>query len=119
MLGLSFNLLGHPVIAHFERFRSMYDHSANFCSLNICDWMYCMLSDIIVRPFAYAVVVHVEGDVLKWYPMSSFSSNLNSNSRNIIKKYGLSVSPCMVPRLIVIGGVVSKWLPVKDVVEFL
>lgn len=37
---------------------------------------------------------------------------------NIIKRYGLRVSLCMVPRLILIGGVVPKWLPVKDVVEF-
>ena len=36
-----------------------------------------------------------------------------------MNKYGLRVSPCMVPRLMLMGGVVPKWLPVKAVVEFL
>ena len=36
-----------------------------------------------------------------------------------MKMNGLRVSPCMTPRLIFIGRVVLKWLPVKDVVEFL
>ena len=30
MLGLNLDLLGQPVMAHLERFRSMCDHSANF-----------------------------------------------------------------------------------------
>ena len=29
------------------------------------------------------------------------------------------MSPCMVPRLIFIGGVIPKVLPAKEVVEFL
>ena len=29
------------------------------------------------------------------------------------------MSPWMVPRLMLIGGVVPKWLPVNEVVEFL
>ena len=39
VFGLSLDLLGQPVIAHFERFRSMCDHSANFCNLSICGWI--------------------------------------------------------------------------------
>lgn len=35
VLGFSFDLLGHPVIVHFERLRSMCDHSANFYSFVI------------------------------------------------------------------------------------
>ena len=36
-----------------------------------------------------------------------------------MKLYGLSVSPCIVPLLIWIGGVAPKWLPWKEVIEFL
>ena len=108
MLDLSFDLLEHHVMAHFERLRSMCDHSVSFCSLNICDWMCCMLSKIFARSSVYVVEVHVAVYVLKWYSMLSFSSHLNSGSKNIINKYGLSVSPCMVSRLIVIGDVVSN-----------
>ena len=36
VFGLNLDLLGHPVMAHFERMRSMYDHLKNFCNLNIC-----------------------------------------------------------------------------------
>ena len=35
VLGFSFDLLGQPVMAHFERLRSICDHSANFCSFVI------------------------------------------------------------------------------------
>ena len=52
MLGLSFDWLGHPVMAHLERFRSMWDHSANFCNLSICGCMWFMLSDMIARSSA-------------------------------------------------------------------
>ena len=56
--------------------------------------------------------------MLKWYPKLSFSSHLRSGSRNIINRYGLRVSPCMIPRLIFIGNVDPKWFLMKDVVEF-
>lgn len=63
--------------------------------------------------------MHVDEDVLKWYPRLSFFNHLSSDSRKIMKRYGLKVSPCIIPRLILIGCMVPKWLPVKDVVEFL
>ena len=62
-------------------------------------------------------MVHTEGEVLKLYPRSSCSSHLWSGFINIIKRYGMRVSPCMVPLLISIGGVVPKWLPVNVVVN--
>ena len=64
-------------------------------------------------------MVHAVGEVLKWYLILSCSSHRNSGSRNIMNRCGLRVSSCIVPRLILIGGVVSKWVPVKDVVEWL
>lgn len=79
-----------------------------FCSLSICGWVCCILLEIIARSFAYIVVVHVEVDMLKWYPMLFFSSHLKSDFRNMINMYGLRVSHCMVPWLIFIGGIVPK-----------
>ena len=119
VFGLNFDWLGHPVIAHFERFRSMYDHFVNFCNLFICGCICYMLSVMIVKSSAYAVVVHVVDDVLKWYPKLFFSSHLRSGSMNMINKYGLRVPPYIVPRLISIGGVEPKWFLVKEMVEFL
>ena len=65
VVGLSLDLLGQPVMAHFERLRSMWDHSTYLCNLFICGWIFCILSVIIIKSSAYAVVIHVEGDVLK------------------------------------------------------
>ena len=76
MLGLNLDLLEHLVMAHFERLRSMCDHSANFCNLSIFGWICCMLLVMIARSSAYAVVVHVEREVLKWYPNCLFLATL-------------------------------------------
>lgn len=67
-----------------------------------------MLSEIIARSSVYVVVVHMEVDVLKWYHVLFFSSHLSSGYKNKINKYEFRVSPCMVPRPIVIGSVVPK-----------
>ena len=47
-----------------------------------------------------------------------FSDHLMKGYRNMIIKYKLRVSPCIVLMLISIGNVVPKWLLVKDVVDF-
>ena len=44
-------------------------------------------------------------EVLKVYPFFPLCSNLRSGSRNMIKRYGLSVSPCIVPLCMGIGCV--------------
>ena len=67
-----------------------------------------MLSVIIAKSSTYVVVVHVEGGVLKGYYQSSFSSHLISGFKNMMNRYGLRVSLCMVPLLISIGDVVPK-----------
>ena len=48
----------------------------------------------------------------------SSSNHRKSGSRKMIKRYGLSVLPCIIPMLIWIGGVAPKWLLWKEVVEF-
>ena len=51
--------------------------------------------------------------------MLSCSNHLRRGPRNIMNRYWLRVSPCMVPQLISIEIVIPKWSPMKDVVEFL
>ena len=43
--------------------------------------MFCNVSEMMARSSAYADVVHEDGDVLKWYPILSFSNYLKSDSR--------------------------------------
>ena len=50
----------------------MCDHCAYFWSFVICGWICFMLSVIMAKSSAYAVVVHVDLDVLKWYPCCLF-----------------------------------------------
>ena len=49
--------------------------------------MYAMLLVRMARSSAYAMVLHVVVDVLKWYPMLSFSSHRRSRSKKRIKKH--------------------------------
>ena len=63
IVSLSLDLLGQPVMAHFERLRSMLDHFTYLCSLFICGWIFYILSVIIARSYVYNIVVHVKGDV--------------------------------------------------------
>ena len=65
VLGLSFDLFGQPVMAYLTRLRSIWAHSANFCSLVICGWRFCIVSERMARSSAYADVVHEFGEVLK------------------------------------------------------
>ena len=73
------------MIAHLERLRSRCAHFENFWSLWICGWMCAMLSVRMARSSAYAIVLHMAIDVLRWYHMLSFPSHLRSGSKKIIK----------------------------------
>lgn len=86
MFGSSLDLFGQPVITHFKRLKSTCDHFTYFYSLCIYGWMCCTLSIVVTRLFAYAIVVHAEGGVLKSYPGSSFSIHLKSGSENMINR---------------------------------
>ena len=80
-MGFSLELLGHPVMAHFERLRSMCDHCVYWWSLIICGWICRMSSVIMDKSSAYAVVVHVAVEVLKW-----FSSHLRRGSKKMMNR---------------------------------
>ena len=54
------------------------------------------------------MLLHMDVEVLKWYSMLLFSNHYKSESRKMMKRCGLSVSPCIVPLLIWIGGVAAK-----------
>ena len=43
----------------------MWDHFMYLYNLFICVWRFCILFMIIAKSSAYAIVVHVKGDVLK------------------------------------------------------
>ena len=51
------------------------------------------------------------------YPLFPICSHCRSGSRKIINRYGLSVSPCMVPLCIGIGCVLPKYSPMYVVVD--
>ena len=52
------------------------------------------------------------------YPLFPLCNHLRSGSRNMIKKYGLNVSPYIVPLCMGIGCVLSKCSPVNVVVNW-
>ena len=86
-------LLGHPVIAHFVIPKSISTHSQYLSSLFNCFCSDVNLFVIIARSSAYAIEFIVIFDVPSVYPCFPFCSHRKSDSRNIINKYGLRVSP--------------------------
>ena len=50
-------------------------------------------------------------EVLKVYPLFRICNYRSSGSRKMINRYGLSVSPCMVPLCMGIGCVLPKYSP--------
>ena len=49
VFGLDLDLLGHHVMAHLDKLRSICDHSTNYWSLTIWGWRCGMLSLVIAR----------------------------------------------------------------------
>ena len=70
------------------------------------------------RPSAYVAELIVSLNVPHVYSLFSLCSHRNSGSKNIKKRYGLSVSPCIVPLCICIGFVFPKCSPMNMVLEF-
>ena len=70
---------------------------------------------IAAKSSAYAAELIVNWDVPNVYPLFPVCSHLSSGSRNIRKRYGLSVSPCIVPLCIGMGFVLPKCSPVNMV----
>ena len=59
--------------------------------------MNCTLFEKTAKSSAYAAELMVSLDVPSVYSFFSLCNYLSNGSKNIKNKYGLSVSPCMVP----------------------
>jgi hypothetical protein len=105
-------LFGHPVMAHLGMPSSIPAYWQNLSILLICGCI-CFISFVIMaRSSTYAAELRVYCDVLSLYPRLS----LSSGSRDMMKRYGLSVSPCMVPLCMWTGLVLPKCDP-KNIVD--
>ena len=97
VVGLSLDLFGHPVTAHFGIPRSILAYSQNLFNLFNCLCSVSSLLAIAARSSAYAVDEILTLDVPKEYLLFPCCSHLSRGSRNMMNKYGLRVSPCIVP----------------------
>ena len=68
--------------------------------------------------FAYAAELIVSLDEPNVYPFFPLCSHLSRDSKNIRKRYGLSISPYIVSLCIGISFVFPKCSPVNMVLEF-
>ena len=97
VVGCSLDLFGHPVMAHLGIPRSIPAHSQNLSSLLSCVCSVSSLLAIAARSSAYAADEILTLDVPKVYPLFPCCNHLRRGSRNMINRYGLRVSPCIVP----------------------
>ena len=97
VIWFTLDLLGHPVTAHFDIPRSIPTHSQYLSIIFSCGCIDVSLLVMVAKSYAYAIELIVNLDVPKVYPYLLFCSHLSSDSRNIIKMYGLRVSPCIIP----------------------
>jgi hypothetical protein len=111
-------LLGQPVITCLGIPNSIPAHWQNLSILLICSCMDLISFEIMARSSTHAAEFIVYCDVLSWKPRFPRSSHLNRGSKNMIKSYGLSVSPCMVPLCMYTGFVLPKYIPKNLVDEF-
>ncbi len=72
---------------------------------------------MMAKSSAYAAVLSWSEEVLNVYPRLSRWSQRIRGSRKMMNRYGLRVSPWIVPRSIWTGLVVPKCSPEKEVVE--
>ena len=116
--GFIFYLLGHPVMAHFGTPSSSPAHSQYLFSL--FNWVYIdwRLFVIAAKSSVYVVELIVSLDVPNVYPFFHLCSHLSNDSKNMKKRYGLSVSSCIVPLCIGIGFVFSKCSPENMVLKY-
>ena len=118
MFSFVFDLFGQPVIAHFGTPRFIHAHSQYLSSLFSWICVDCRLFEMIVKSSAYAAELMVNLDVPSVYPFSPLCNHLINGYKNIKNRYGLSVSPCMVPLCIRIGFVLPKCSSVNIVLDW-
>ena len=111
----SLDLFGHPVLAHLGIPRSIPAHSQNLSSFLSCVCSVFSLLAIVARSSAYDADEILTLDVPKVYPLFLYCSHLRRGSKNMINKFELRVSPCIVPFWMGIGKVLPKCSPVNIV----
>ena len=104
-------------MAHLGTPNSIPDYSQNLSILFKCICIDSRLFARAAKSSAYAAELTVIFDVPNVYQFCPFCSHRNSGSKNIINKYGLSVSPCIVPLCIGIGFVFPKYSLVNIVLD--
>ena len=117
VFGFVFDLFGHPMMAHFGTPKSILaqlQYLSNFLSCVYIDWKFLVIT---AKSSAYVAKLIVSLDVPNVYPLFLLCSHLSRGSRNIRKRYRLSVSPCIVPLCIGIGFVFPKCSPINMVLE--
>ena len=92
-----FYLFGYPVMAHFGTLKSILAQSQYFSSLFSWICIDCRLLVIVARSSTYVAELIVSLDVPNVYLSFLLCNHLSRGSRNIKNRYGLSVSPCIVP----------------------
>ena len=95
--GLILDFFEHLVIAHLGIPRSMPVHSQNLSSLLICICSNFNLLAIAAKSSAYAAEEIFTLDVPNMYPLFSCCNHLMRVSKNMMNRYGLRVSHCIVP----------------------
>ena len=116
--GIILDFFGTPVMAYLEILRSIPAHVLNFWILFICSFTAFTLFVIDAKLFAYAAALSWVLKVWNTYPIWSLCNHCNSDLRNNMNKYGLRVSPYIVPLWMCIGLVLSKNFPTYILVEF-
>ena len=98
-MGFILGLFGHPVIVHLDIPRSILAHLKNLSSLFncVCNNANANLLAIAPKSSVHAIDEILTLDVPKVYPLSPCSNHLRRGSKNIMNKYGLRVSPYIVP----------------------
>ena len=97
VMGFILDLLGHPVTAHLGIMRFILADSQNLSNLFSCICNDFSLLAIATKSSAYAADEISILDVPKVYPLSPSCNYLKMGFKNIKNRYGLRVSPCIVP----------------------
>ena len=114
------NSLFNTYLVHFEFVRAPCDCTFRYSKVHTCSFIIfiyffsydCIdvsLLVMVARSCTYVIEPTANLDMPKVYPQFPFCSHLSSGSRNMIKSYGLRVSPCIIPLCIGISFVWPKY----------
>ena len=91
------DLFGHPIIVHLGIPRSMLAHSHNLSNLLSCICSDFNLLAIAAKSSVYVVEEIFTLNVPNVYPLFPCCNHLRRGSKNMMNRYELRVSSCIVP----------------------